>query len=221
MNSYNDRQSPAWQIIEHLKRNGSATIKELEELLGVTTTAVRQHLAALQAEGYLARARVHAGVGRPHHAYTITAKTHELFACHCDDLALTLLEEVYALEGEARAVQLLGRVGDRLANRYARSVKSEVLQERVEQMAQALTQRGVLTDVAVQDEHTIVLHTYNCPYHELAHEHRDICEMDAELMRKVLGSEVNLSECIMDGHRGCTFVIRRPNGVAAPAPQGA
>lgn len=220
MNGYTDRQSPAWQIIEYIKRNGTATIKELEEVLGVTTTAVRQHLHVLQAEGYLARTRVHAGVGRPHHAYSITAKTHELFACHCDDLALTLLEEVYALEGEARAAQLLDRVGDRLAQRYARSVKSDVLQERVEQMAQALYQRGVLTDVSVRDEETIVLHTYNCPYHELAQEHRDICEMDAELMRKVLGSDVNLSACLMDGHRGCTFVVSRERDAAnGPATQ--
>jgi predicted ArsR family transcriptional regulator len=40
----NKRESPLWHIVEHLQRNGSATIRELEDLLGVTTTAVRQHL---------------------------------------------------------------------------------------------------------------------------------------------------------------------------------
>ncbi len=211
MNVYSDRESPTWYIVEHLKRNGSATIKELEEVLGVTTTAVRQHLQALQADGYVERKTVHAGVGRPHHAYSITPKAHELFACHCDDLALTLLEEVFALEGKERAAELLDRVGSRLARRYANSVKSDVLQERVEQLAVALYARGVLTDVKVQEDNTIVLHTYNCPYHELAQEHRDICEMDEELMRKVLGSDVNLSSCIMDGHRGCSFVVSNQN----------
>ncbi len=56
-------------------------------------------------------------------------------------------------------------------------------------------------------ENTIVLHAYNCPYHELAQEHRAICEMDEEVMRKVLGSDVSLSACMMDGHRGCSFVV--------------
>lgn len=209
LNAYRDRESPAWQIIEFLKRNSSATIKDLEDLLGVTTTAVRQHLSALQADGYVERQRVHAGVGRPHHAYSITDKAHELFACHCDDLALTLLEEVFALEGRDRAALLLGRVGNRLAQRYANSVRSNVLQERVEQLAEALYLRGVLTDVKMQDEETFILHTYNCPYHELAQEHRDICEMDEEVMRTVLGSDVNLSACMMDGHHGCTFVVSR------------
>jgi predicted ArsR family transcriptional regulator len=207
LSAYQDRESPAWQIIEYIKRHGSATIKELEDLLMVTTNAVRQHLNTLQAEGYIERQRLHIGVGRPPHAYSITAKAHDLFACHCDDLALTLLEEVFALEGKERTTLLLDRVGSRLAQRYADSVKSEALQERVEQLAAALQRRGVLTDVAVEDEHTFVLHAYNCPYHELAQEHRDICAMDEALLRKVLGSEVNLSACMLDGHHGCSFVV--------------
>lgn len=207
LNAYMDRAAPAWQVIEFIKRNGSATIKELEDVLRVTTNAVRQHLQALQAEGYIERRQVNVGVGRPHHAYSITEKAHELFACHCDDLALTLLEEVFTLEGEDRAKLLLNRVSDRLASRYASSVQSEVLQERVEQLAEALSQRGVLTDVSVEDDNMIVLHAYNCPYHELAQEHRSICEMDEDVLRKVLGSDVNLSACMMDGHRGCSFVV--------------
>jgi len=214
LNAYTDRNSPAWQVIEYIKRNGSATIRELEELLGVTTNAVRQHLQSLQADGYVERRQVNSGVGRPHHAYSISAKAHDLFACHCDDLALTLLEEVFALEGQERAKMLLDRVGDRLAKRYAPSVRSELLQDRVEQLADALYQRGVLTDVEVEDENMIVLHAYNCPYHELAQEHRSICEMDEEVMRKVLGSDVNLSACMMDGHRGCSFVVTKPAAAA-------
>jgi predicted ArsR family transcriptional regulator len=214
LNAYTDRNSPAWQVIEYIKRNGSATIRELEELLGVTTNAVRQHLQALQADGYIERRQVNSGVGRPHHAYSISAKAHDLFACHCDDLALTLLEEVFALEGQERAKMLLDRVGDRLAKRYAPSVRGDLLQDRVEQLAGALHQRGVLTDVEVEDENMIVLHAYNCPYHELAQEHRAICEMDEEVMRKVLGSDVNLSACMMDGHRGCSFVVTKPVVVA-------
>ena len=47
-----------------------------------------------------------------------------------------------------------------------------------------------------------LLRTFNCPYHELAHEHREICEMDTNMMRKVLGSDVSLSSCMLDGHAG-------------------
>jgi predicted ArsR family transcriptional regulator len=209
------RESPLWHIIEYLQRQGSATIKELEDLLGVTTTAVRQHLTTLQAEGYIERRVVHSGVGRPHHAYFTTSKVQELFACQCDDLALTLLQEVFLLEGQARALQLLDRVGTRLAGRYAPSVRSSLLQQRVTELAGSLNGNGVLADARLQEDETILLRTYNCPFHELAHEHREICEMDTNMMRKVLGSEVSLSACMLDGHAGCTFVVR-PNAAGQP-----
>jgi DeoR family suf operon transcriptional repressor len=208
-NSTHSPDSSTWQILEFLKRRGSASIKELEDLLGVTTTAVRQHLNTLLAEGYVERRRVNAGVGRPHHAYIATAKVNELFACHCDDLALTLLEEVFEQEGPERAAKLLDRVGDRLARRYGESVRSELLVDRVQELAGELNKRGVLTDVAIEGENTFILKTYNCPYHELAQEYRDVCDMDENLMRKVLGADVNLSSCIMDGHGGCSFVVNK------------
>jgi DeoR family suf operon transcriptional repressor len=208
------RESPLWQIIEYLQRNGSATIKELEDLLGVTTTAVRQHLTTLLVEGYIERRVVHAGVGRPHHAYFTTAKVQELFACQCDDLALTLLQEVFHLEGQERALLLLDRVGTRLAHKYASGVRSSLLQERVHELAGSLNGNGVLAEARSQDDDTILLRTYNCPFHELAHEHREICEMDTNMMRKVLGSDVSLSACMLDGHAGCTFVVNAAKSTA-------
>ncbi len=207
--SYQNRESPAWRILEYLQRKGAVTIKELVDVLGVTTTAVRQQLQALQVDGYVARTRVHAGVGRPHHAYSMTPKAHELFTSHCDDLALTLLEEVLALEGDERAALLLDRVGSRLAERYTPLVRAGRLEERVAQLADALYARGVLTDVVQEADDVFILHTFNCPYHELAHEHRDICEMDEKLMREVLGSDVNLQACMLDGHHGCSFVVNQ------------
>lgn len=204
----NKRESPLWQIIEYLQRNGSATIKELEDLLGVTTTAVRQQLTTLLVEGYIERRVVHAGVGRPHHAYFTTAKVQDLFACQCDDLALTLLQEVFHLEGRERALLLLDRVGTRLAHKHSSGIRSSLLQERVHELAGSLNGSGVLADASTQDDNTILLRTYNCPFHELAHEHREICEMDTNMMRKALGSDVSLHTCMLDGHAGCTFVVK-------------
>jgi DeoR family suf operon transcriptional repressor len=207
--SFQDKNSPAWQIVEYLQRHHSATIKDLEQMLGVTTTAVRQHLRTLQLEGYIDRATVHSGVGRPHHEYVLTDAARGLFACHCDDLALTMLQEMFEMVGPDQVSTLLERVSSRLADRYADRVTSEVLSHRVEQMAGVLNQQGILTDVLAQDENTIILKTYNCPYHELAQEHREICEMDQDMLQRVLGSSVSLSACLMDGDGGCSFVVKR------------
>ncbi|MGL4648468.1 MAG: helix-turn-helix transcriptional regulator [Caldilineaceae bacterium] len=254
--------APTRRIIEHLQRHGAATIRDLEGVLGVTTTAVRAHLAGLLADGYVERRAVHQGVGRPHHAYALTIKARELYACHCDDLALTLLQEVFAIEGPARAAFLLERVGTRLAQRYAGQVRAGTLRERVEQMAGVLQQRGVLTDVetlpagaasngngghgahvnggngvngagggAFDPEmleqldaaggEVFLLKAYNCPFHELAQEHREICAMDERMLQQVVGADVHLSSCMMDGESRCTFVVRAAAPHAAGGEQGA
>lgn len=212
--SLGSKNSPTRLIIEHLQRHGSATIKEMEGVLGVTTTAVRQQIGALLEQGYVQRNAVVDGVGRPHHTYSSTQKSHELFACHCDDLALTLLQEVFEVEGTDRAQYLLGRVGNRLAERYGNSVHGETLQERVAQMATGLEARGVLTEVEFDaqpwefGEHgSITLKTYNCPYHELAQVHREVCDMDEQVIAAVIGAPVTLSSCIMDGAQSCTFRV--------------
>ncbi len=206
------RDNPSWRIIEYLQRHDAATIKDLTELLGLTTTAVRRHLTILQSEGYVERRQVASGVGRPHHAYLLTDKADELFACHCDDLAMTLLEEFFALEGQERTGILLDRVSSRLAERYAADMRATILEDRVEELAAALHERGVLADVVIREDEEIMLQTYNCPYHELAQEHREICEMDQDMMRKALGSNIDLTACMVDGDGRCSFIVTSREG---------
>ena len=200
--------SPGGQIVKLLQRKGAMGVKDLRRELGVSDTAVRQQIAYLMAEGYLASTRSErSGPGRPHYVYTLTDKARDLFACYCEDLALNLYEELLADQGPAVVRRLLNRVGERLANQYQEKVRGEMLQERVRSLAAALDERGILADVSHNDD-IIYLHEYNCPYHELAAEHREICEMEEAMMSDVLGAEVELQSCIMDGDTGCSFAVR-------------
>jgi predicted ArsR family transcriptional regulator len=80
------------------------------------------------------------------------------------------------------------------------------LHDRVGQLAHALNGHGVLADAVVGE--VITLRTYNCPFHELAQEHPEICEMDRGMLQKVLGAEVHLSKCMLEGHSGCVFTVQ-------------
>ncbi len=55
------------------------------------------------------------------------------------------------LEGSDRAAMLLGRVGNRLAQKYSSSVRSTVLHDRVDELAGALYDRGVIADVSTPE----------------------------------------------------------------------
>ncbi len=200
------QDTPAGNVIEILQRHGPLRIKDIEEHMGVTKTAVRQQLTSLMAEGLVSTRLVREGVGRPHYVYLLTGKARELFACYCDEVVLSLYEELIAEVGPAQVTQMLNRVSDRVAQRYGGQVPGSALADRVRDLTQSLGARGILADWQVVDG-GYVLKEYNCPYHELAQEHREICEMEQTMMSQVLAADVELTQCMMDGHHGCHFNV--------------
>ena len=69
----------AGKILAYLQRHGEATVKDLEELLGISTTAVREHLTHLEVKDLLSTRLVRNGPGRPRLVYFLTARAQELF----------------------------------------------------------------------------------------------------------------------------------------------
>jgi DeoR family suf operon transcriptional repressor len=45
----------------------------------------------------------------------------------------------------------------------------------------------------------------DCPYLELAEVDRTVCQMETMLFSQLLGNEVVLSQCRLDGHGCCQF----------------
>ena len=208
--------SPGGQIIKLIQRHGALGIKDLRQVLGLSDTAVRQQLNHLMAEGFVTLAAAErAGVGRPQQLYQLTERARDLFACYCEDLALNLYEELLADQGADVVRVLLSRVGDRLAASYQAQVKGQALTERVRSFSQALDQKGILADIDQVDD-VIMLHAYTCPYHEIAVAHRQVCEMEQDMMAQVLRADVKLTNCMMDGYKGCSFTVR-PLLIAATA----
>lgn len=216
--SSQDTSTPAGQILEFLLRNGPASIKELEQASGVTATAVRQQLASLTADGLVTMSKERQGVGRPRNLYQLTERSHSLFACYNDELALDLIHELMETEGADKLRYLLNRVGSKLAVQYRRQIKGQALGDRTRELSTVLDRRGIRVDLEHGDD-VIILREYNCPYHEIASVHRDICEMERSAFSQALGTDVTLGDCIQDGHHSCHFVVNtRPLASAGPLP---
>ncbi len=50
-----------------------------------------------------------------------------------------------------------------------------------------------------------VLSALACPYPELARMDRSVCTMEKMMLSEILGNNVRLSECRLDGASCCTF----------------
>lgn len=198
--------SPAAIILQHLQRQGHATIKELEEVLGVRTTAVREHLAHLQTAGLIAPSTVRRGAGRPHFVYTLTEKAQSLFPKHYDLLINLLLHAIVEEDGRERVEQLLDRVSRQLARDYAERVSGPDVQARMVELRALLELQGIPAEIEHSGE---TIRLFACPYYDVAQEHPDVCMMDQHMLERVIGTEIELEASIRQGHHTCRFAVKQ------------
>ncbi len=202
--------SPAGKILDFLQRHGEASVKDLEELLGISTTAVREHLTHLQARDLVATRLVRRGPGRPHALYSLTAEAQSLFPKEYDTLTNMLLREIASQEGPARLQGLLDAVGARLAEEYRGQVAGGALSERVLALREALERRGIPVEVHPSGES---LRLFACPYLDIAQEHAGVCAMERRMVEQVLGETIALEGTIREGGRSCHFTVVPEPGV--------
>jgi predicted ArsR family transcriptional regulator len=198
--------SPAGEVLTLLQRKGSATVKELEDALEVTATAVRQQLMVLLAEGFIEQRAENIGRGRPKHVYSLTAKGRALFPHHYDEFTNSLLREILLVEGPGKVEELLARMGKRMAEQYSKQIASRLPHERALALTELLNAKGIMAEVRFEPD-GIVFREYTCPYYELAREHRAICDMEQDMLEHVMNQPVELVSCTLDGHHGCQFKI--------------
>ena len=177
---------------------------------------MREQVAHLIAEDIIVARRVRGDVGRPFYVYGLTAKAQELFPKDYGELAHLLLQEIIALDGPAKLQLLLDRVGDRLAAQYAGHLRGQELEEKLRALADVLVEKGIGADVRRETVgEGFVLHANTCPYFAVVQDHREICGMEQQMLSRLLGAEVVLGDCVLDGHNGCQFHVQRTSDRAS------
>ncbi len=197
--------SAAGQILQYLQRNNEATVKELAALLGVSATAVRDHLVHLQAEGLVDARSERYGPGRPRLVYTLSEQARSRFPKQYDRLITGLLRELIAFEGAEKVEQLLERVSRRLAEEYAGQMEGTGMAERLDELRSLLEQRGVPAEVA---EARDGIRLFACPFYDIAQDHPEVCSMERQMIEYVLGEKLALESTIREGAHTCRFVVR-------------
>ena len=121
------------------------TVEDLCKTLGVTHNAVRQHLTALMARGFIARGESMPSGGRPRACFVLLPAGRELFPRNYALIAQGMLEYLYAHAGTAAVQGMLTAMGTRLgedaAMRVATATDHEAATRLLAEQLDSLTAR--------------------------------------------------------------------------------
>ncbi|MGB2694144.1 MAG: winged helix-turn-helix transcriptional regulator [Dehalococcoidia bacterium] len=203
-------QATRKQILDHLRQHGRATIRELGEELGLTSTGIRQHLTILEREEYVEANEERGQVGRPALVYRLSQQGDALYPKTYDQLANILLEEVREVAGGQVLQTLLRRVATRFAEPYHARVQALPLEERVFEAARIISERGCAADVE-RDKDGWLIKQYSCPMPNVARQNSCVCALDVEFVRQLVGTDARLTTSLLRDDPACTFRVRDDN----------
>jgi predicted ArsR family transcriptional regulator len=200
-------------LLRHLLRNKTgASVDELARALGVTRTAVRQHLAASMRDGLVTRGGDRASGGRPNQLYVLTDAGREEFPRRYSWFAKLLIEAISDEHGVAGLRTRLGRIAASVvAELRRRGPEGRTRRERVRELATLMDGLGYDARTARDVGGAPVIEADNCVFHELAMKNPAICQFDLALLSGYTHSKVELHECMARGGHVCRFrFVPRP-----------
>jgi len=188
-----------------LLREGSWTVDDLAERLGVTDNAVRFHLDALEREGVARKEgeRRMGAVGKPASLYSLSPGGEESFSRAYGPVLVACLEELRERTSGPQVVAFLKRVGKRLARSFGHA--SGPLSSRVTGASDLLNALGGLTTVEKSGGMYRIVGRA-CPLSSAVEADHCVCAAVTSLVAEVVGAEVR-ERCDRSGHPKCCFEI--------------
>jgi predicted ArsR family transcriptional regulator len=200
------------RLMRHLLRNKpGASIDEMASAVGVTRTAVRQHLAALMRDGLVAGGETRPTGGRPEQLYVLSPQGREEFPRRYSWFAQLLIEAMQREHGTSGLRVRLGRIAAAVVAQIRQGAPAiGSRREKVQALAGLMDNLGYDAHTARDLEGAPTIEADNCVFHELATKNPEICHFDLALLSGYTGSKVTLHECMARGGHVCRFQFKPP-----------
>ncbi|WP_054951367.1 helix-turn-helix transcriptional regulator [Numidum massiliense] len=197
------------QILNMLKFQGKMSVSEMASQLSITEMAVRRHLNTLERDGLIYSTLVRQSMGRPTNMYMLTDTADDLFPKNYYGLTLELLEDLANTEGKKVVDELFVRRKERMTEANRHHIDGELLEERVEQLAELQNSKGYMVkwDKISEGKYRVVEH--NCPIARVANKFNQACACELSYFRDILGDAATVvrPECKSSGDANCVYVI--------------
>jgi DeoR family suf operon transcriptional repressor len=210
-------QSTRQEILGILREEKHATVEDLAKQLELTPMTIRHHLNVLQAQNLVEASKVRRSkrVGRPRLVYTLTDEADDLFPQGYGRLASQLVSEVKETVGGEETEAMFLRIAERVAAEAPPVEEGQSFEDRLDQVSDFLEDQGFLSRWEERDD-GYVLTNVNCPYRRVSRQHGEVCLLDTELIRRLLGVEPQRLSSQRDGEAACAFVLQPPEDWSPP-----
>ncbi|HNR21547.1 MAG TPA: HTH domain-containing protein [Steroidobacteraceae bacterium] len=195
------------RLLRHLLRNkAGASVDELAQALGVTRTAVRQHLAALTRDGLVAAGAERGTGGRPVRLHVLTEAGREVFPRRYSWFANLLVEAIAREHGASGLRTRLGRIAAAVVAQLPEPAGAGAgRRDKVEELSALMDQLGYDARRVRDVGGVPTIEADNCVFHALAMQNTAVCHFDLALMTSYTGRKVELHECMAKGGKVCRF----------------
>jgi predicted ArsR family transcriptional regulator len=201
-------------ILNLLKERGALPAAALARDLGVTASAIRQHLGTLEADGMVVAESAPSGVGRPTKQWRLAEAAAPFFPDGHEGLTLELLGAMRAAFGEDGIDRLVAlRTEAQRATYEARLGEARDLRTRLGALAALRSEEGYMARVAQGADGTLYLMENHCPICAAATACQGLCRAELALFQAVLGPDatVERTEHILTGARRCAYRVTPAN----------
>lgn len=196
-----------------LADHAGSTVETLCGKLRVTHNAVRQHLSALIAHGYVERAQSRPTGGRPLAIFRLTETGRSLFPRNYGVIAIEMFVALRNRLGDEQLDTFMQQMGQSLGQRELPLPATASHEEVVRALAGQLDRLGYeALPVKIRDEWQV--EAFNCVFHDVAKAHKEVCKFDVAYMKAASGRDIHHMECIVRGGQCCRFRV----GLGTPKP---
>jgi DeoR family transcriptional regulator, suf operon transcriptional repressor len=197
-------------ILHALKRADGLSVDQLATSLGITSMAVRKHLAALEREELITSSVVRRPIGRPARVYRLSRHSDDLFPKDYDSIAVEFLSDLVAMDGPEKVDHLFNRRAERtFAYLEERVSMATTFDERVAALAEGMDELGYLAHWEQTGPGTYAVSQYNCAIQRIASTFPQACFYELETYRRLLDADVYRSCHMMAGDHMCCYVIKQ------------
>jgi DeoR family transcriptional regulator, suf operon transcriptional repressor len=193
------------RIVSLLQRGGQ-TADDIARSLGLTRSAVRIQIAAMERDGVVQRAGKRPGTTRPSHVFELTPEVeHVLSKAYIP--VLTRLVDVFAEALPARQINaLLRRTGKLLAKELSPEKPQGDLKARTGRASELLNEKlGALTHVKANGG--IGIRGAGCPLSAVTGKHPGVCLVMESFVSEIVGAPVREC-CDREDRPQCCFNVQ-------------